>query len=859
MTVSPRYNALSNVVDTGARAPVLVGPIQIQQQEGTGKDPGGDALHEGGTHASAAAASVPTPGIVKYYASSIGDGVDHVFVDHPVFQAKIDGQPANGAYTHGEDAAGLHVQARNNVLCQAALAAPVLIWLDQGLAASECMHAGGVPGRAQQRPDTPLTQQALQLVDGVVRSQSVKTPSLLDQHQQRLQLLRAQHTTGPASSLDQPRLQSTAEGDIVFVGNDWPTALMPLWMEAYTDLLEPPVASAVHLRHQQVAAGAQEPGGMPLELLGSSSNLASACSQGTAARGSSRLESHPAPCGLAAAHTAPPPQPSPQLPLPGKAEQPHTAGRHMQQDTTAREHGHACPPVQQEQSQHRVRGPGVHHQQDQLQAAHAWVQQGCAPPQTAVSAGTTQAFAQPESTLHLEPHGPLLAGQLSCWQSAPSQPTHHLRHAPSHSGPELGQKQGQRQQVHDEARPWEAGTVSGPGSGVHAAEKQARPVGGSPGQAAQYAGAERGPRSSLASSVTGRAGRAHESSSGGDHLLEGYGAEEQGAAEGTLHGASEGSGAAASREDCAVEQHVQAQAVGVGGVRQAQAVWKQQQAAALGGESRVGLMQPAGTDDPAGQGEVAQAEPVSNDDLSALQSMQHMVTAFQHYVASRLRSAKYVAAIHNYAYQGVFDASGLAALGLPQKQQQRLIAVRPEGVGEGTGVAEGGDGSGNKSVQALAGPPPKGKISWLQAAVAACVVVITVSQRHAREIKAQALEQEQERALQAGNEAAGDAGSNVACSAGDAGASRGPAVPDVGRKAMLAAATGSAASAATAGLLHSLQHKGIQGISNGIDTRVWDPQSDAFLPRALRYTAADVGVKKAAAKALLQVCTWGWQ
>jgi glycogen synthase len=42
---------------------------------------------------------------------------------------------------------------------------------------------------------------------------------------------------------------------------------------------------------------------------------------------------------------------------------------------------------------------------------------------------------------------------------------------------------------------------------------------------------------------------------------------------------------------------------------------------------------------------------------------------------------------------------------------------------------------------------------------------------------------------------------------------------------------------------------------NGINTVVWSPQHDSFLPLALRYGVDDVHVKKAAAKAHLQVGT----
>ncbi len=56
-------------------------------------------------------------------------------------------------------------------------------------------------------------------------------------------------------------------------------------------------------------------------------------------------------------------------------------------------------------------------------------------------------------------------------------------------------------------------------------------------------------------------------------------------------------------------------------------------------------------------------------------------------------------------------------------------------------------------------------------------------------------------------------------------------------------------------LLEALQrrHAPVQGIRNGVDTSAWSPSGDGLLPKALRYSAADVHAKKAEAKALLQV------
>eukprot|EP00198_Chlamydomonas_reinhardtii_P007281 XP_001696617.1 granule bound starch synthase [Chlamydomonas reinhardtii] len=141
MTVSPRYADYPGVFDTGLLAPAAQ-PTRV-------------------TYA-------------RLYACQ-ERGVLRVFVDHPVFRAGGGGQgpppgSGGGGGGRGRDAGrlgGADLQARNSVLCQAALAAPVLLWLD------------GPEGMPQQ-------------------------------------------------------LRRTQQ--LVFVGNDWPTALLPLWLQAYREV-----------------------------------------------------------------------------------------------------------------------------------------------------------------------------------------------------------------------------------------------------------------------------------------------------------------------------------------------------------------------------------------------------------------------------------------------------------------------------------------------------------------------------------------------------------------------------------------------------------------------------------------------
>uniref|UniRef100_A0A383W6Y1 Starch synthase catalytic domain-containing protein n=1 Tax=Tetradesmus obliquus TaxID=3088 RepID=A0A383W6Y1_TETOB len=59
-------------------------------------------------------------------------------------------------------------------------------------------------------------------------------------------------------------------------------------------------------------------------------------------------------------------------------------------------------------------------------------------------------------------------------------------------------------------------------------------------------------------------------------------------------------------------------------------------------------------------------------------------------------------------------------------------------------------------------------------------------------------------------------------------------------------------SGASPGLAALLASRQLRGIMNGLDTAFWDPAADPLLPAAVRYSAATVGPGKAAAKALLQ-------
>ncbi|KAJ9505149.1 hypothetical protein QJQ45_012841 [Haematococcus lacustris] len=78
-------------------------------------------------------APCPTPSSARFFSHHTPDGVQHVLVEHPLFHADPDqlvdpGATPSGAYLDPPGGLGLGAQARFNVLCQAALAAPVLLW-----------------------------------------------------------------------------------------------------------------------------------------------------------------------------------------------------------------------------------------------------------------------------------------------------------------------------------------------------------------------------------------------------------------------------------------------------------------------------------------------------------------------------------------------------------------------------------------------------------------------------------------------------------------------------------------------------------------------------------------------------------
>ncbi len=204
------------------------------------------------------------------------DGVDHVFVDHPLFRTGDECGPSQMTYSDGSSAcssssssseevgempASLTAQLRASLLCQAALAAPALLWLSpelRGRVRDTSSGTSPLPMAVQQGIGRPCIWG-----DNLDRA-SMETSSSLRSTLSRLRLhaagragrlLPQSSAFGPGRPGSRSRqrswglqswgLQSSKiapsvggqeeENPVVFVANDWPAGLLPLWLDAYSD------------------------------------------------------------------------------------------------------------------------------------------------------------------------------------------------------------------------------------------------------------------------------------------------------------------------------------------------------------------------------------------------------------------------------------------------------------------------------------------------------------------------------------------------------------------------------------------------------------------------------------------------
>jgi hypothetical protein len=292
------------------------------------------------TAAGSAAGGSSSLRYARYY-MSCSAGVDRVFVDHPLYNGGSDSSAGSSipwpagvlsTYCHppGSIAAARNapdLAAAASVLCQAALAAPVLLWglgdkLDQqqqqavwseqqrqlqrdwamllqllGLENEQqqsldpldsLLGPGGVFGSinssssssgsssssvsallasaARQREARLAAEMRLpqQVVSGMVQPVLLGTGGsevdrrwavcdlLLPQQQRRQAQQQQQQQQGAAAGVGQQQQQG---GPVIFVGNDWPCGVLPLWLDAYRDK----ETAGNSVRKQQQQRQQQEP------------------------------------------------------------------------------------------------------------------------------------------------------------------------------------------------------------------------------------------------------------------------------------------------------------------------------------------------------------------------------------------------------------------------------------------------------------------------------------------------------------------------------------------------------------------------------------------------------------------------
>ena len=192
MVVSPRYAEYEDTVDTGTSVPVLLPPATSSHSHSADSLPPGDSSSSlTGSQGEAAAPSMPSrdsaahaseeqparqklsaaPGssnpdlnnaeqqqqqrqnAAQYYLCK-RSGVDHVFVDHPLYCRTSDIYGSSNVNTYQEAGDFPDLDLRYSILCQAALAAPLLLWQDPAHAQPQRRHAeqpgptkGNAPGQ----------------------------------------------------------------------------------------------------------------------------------------------------------------------------------------------------------------------------------------------------------------------------------------------------------------------------------------------------------------------------------------------------------------------------------------------------------------------------------------------------------------------------------------------------------------------------------------------------------------------------------------------------------------------------------------------------------------------------------------
>ncbi len=249
MTVTPRYQAYPNVHDTGLTVPLQLPVNGSCKPSCRGSVCVSNELKQDGPYH-----DLSEPALQEWaslYHCQQG-GVDRIFIDHPLFldPYKTDSPSHANTYLSGCDFA--EVDLRYSILCQAALAAPILFWHQPAdhlhklrlQALLRCLPQTLSGGIAQYVGLDECDVDGLQL-HGAARDTQYLAPASTQQHKVSVSMVPGPVSLGGGIAQQKPLIaaeQSTQQrqhqhdkqqhhvdilwpataGRIAFVGNDWP-------------------------------------------------------------------------------------------------------------------------------------------------------------------------------------------------------------------------------------------------------------------------------------------------------------------------------------------------------------------------------------------------------------------------------------------------------------------------------------------------------------------------------------------------------------------------------------------------------------------------------------------------------------
>ena len=237
MTVTPRYQAYPDIHDTGLTVPLQLPDHDHSQlqQENSQRDWSANALQRWAC---------------LYHCHQAG--VDRVFVDHPLFLDQLNTQGVKNVNTYLQGSDFPDVDLRYSILCQAALAAPILLWhqpadhleklrlqalirrlpqtLSGGLAHYVGLHGATSALAAylseQQRVTTKSMSRSPSDGDCSISGPACIIGGIVHSMKLAPDQLAAQRQAHSADQLAQSNLSDivwpVTAGKIAFIGNDWP-------------------------------------------------------------------------------------------------------------------------------------------------------------------------------------------------------------------------------------------------------------------------------------------------------------------------------------------------------------------------------------------------------------------------------------------------------------------------------------------------------------------------------------------------------------------------------------------------------------------------------------------------------------